>query len=248
MNYAATAPFQANSLYERMYSVIQLVMLTLFIGFGIHLKGIKPVSQRVIAKISGMKTEFLVQEKKPSPEKKKAAAVKPLDLTTKPVIKETIEDIHKKEAEKPPVRRIYGLRKVYSKGIGTGGAMADAVIGKLGNTIQKEFDTISATQEEIKGEIVSVTTITSAPKFRKVVKPAYTEEMLSANVEGVVKVKVVVDVDGKVKNAQVLNDLGHGAATQALKACLDMEFEPAQRDGSPVAVWIVIPVRFMILT
>jgi TonB family protein len=125
--------------------------------------------------------------------------------------------------------------------------MSDAVIGKLGNTINKDFDTLVATDEEIKGQIVSTTTVTAAPRFRKRVMPNYTPEMIDNRIEGVVKVKALVDIDGKVKKAEALNDLGFEAARQALDASLAMEFDPAMRGKEPVAVWIIIPIRFVMI-
>ena len=58
---------------------------------------------------------------------------------------------------------------------------------------------------------------------------------------------VLIDVDGKVKDAIVLNDLGFGSAELARKACFDALFEPARRGAEAVAVWITIPIRFELL-
>ena len=121
-------------------------------------------------------------------------------------------------------------------------------MGKLGNTLEKEVDTVTATKEEIiKGEVVSTTTVTTAPRFKKRVKPEYTQEMLDNKMEGVIKVKVLVDVDGKIKKAIAFNDLGFGSKEIAVKACFKMLFEPAKRGDVPVAVWIIIPIKFVLL-
>ncbi|MFP4415954.1 MAG: energy transducer TonB [Chitinispirillaceae bacterium] len=72
--------------------------------------------------------------------------------------------------------------------------------------------------------------------------------MLAEKIRGGVRVKVLVDIDGKVKKAIILNDLGADASDQALKASLAMEFEPARRGDTPVAVWIVVPVRFVMIS
>jgi len=108
-------------------------------------------------------------------------------LTKAPVLAQKADDIVK---DAPPpkdqqvVRRVYGLRRIYSTGIGAGGDMADAVIGKRGNTINTDMDTLTATPADLKGRLVSITTVTTAPRLKSDVKPVYTKEMLDAKVEG----------------------------------------------------------------
>lgn len=243
---------------EILFKVIFLLVLSLFIGFGLYLNSIEPLHQEISEKIDRIKTQFLIQEKKkvveekPKPKKKKIEkkkAEKPVDLTKKPLLKQKVDDIKPAvTTTRKKVRRVYGLKKVYSKGIGAGGSLANAVVGKLGNTLEKEVDTVTATKEEIiKGEVVSTTTVTTAPRFKKRVKPEYTQEMLDNEVEGVIKVKVLVDVDGRIKKAIALNNLGFGSKEIAVKACFKMLFEPAKRGDVPVAVWIIIPIKFVLL-
>lgn len=242
---------------ERLFKIILLAILAVFIGLGFYLRTIEPSPQTIADRISKIKTQFLIQEKKrvkkveKKPEKKKVKKKKlkekPVDLTKKPELKKKVDDIKKTKPKKKKSRRIYGLKKVYSKGLGSGGNLTDAVIGKLGNTINKEVDTFTVTQEELKGEVVSATTVTVAPRFKRRVKPEYSKAMLENKVEGVIKVKVLVDVDGKVKKARALNDLGFGSKEIAVKACFAMLFEPAMRIDKPVAVWIIIPIRFKLL-
>jgi protein TonB len=215
---------------------------------GFYFSTIKPLRltspERVVRVI---KSSFSLQEPKPV-EKPKPVVKKenpPVDLTEKVEPAKTSEP--PKVEEPPRPRKVYGLRRVYATGIGAGGALSDAVIGKLGNTIDKSIDTLVATKEDIKGEIVSVTSVTTAPSFRKKTMPEYTKEMLDKRIEGVIRVKALVDIDGKVKKALPLNDLGCSAASQALKALLCMEFNPAMRDKEPVAVWIIIPIRFVMI-
>jgi TonB family protein len=182
------------------------------------------------------------------PEKAKKNIVEnPVDLTGNPQLAQRHEEPLAEKTNAKPVRRVYGLQKVYSRGLGTSGAMADAIIGKRGNTLAKEFYTLNATAEHIKGRVVSATTVTKAPAFRKKVPPEYTKEMIDNRVEGVVKVKVLVDIDGRVKQATAINDLGFETASRALKAILETLFFPALRDDEPVAVWIVVPIRFIMI-
>jgi TonB family protein len=142
---------------------------------------------------------------------------------------------------------VYGLRRVFSTGLGSGGSAADAVIGKRGNTLNKDIDTIPATKHDFVAPLVSISTVTSAPSLKHDVRPVYTKEMLAAKVEGVVKAELLVDGDGKVKEVRILSDLGFGTKESAMAAFLQWEFAPAMRDGKPVATWISYSIRFVFL-
>ncbi|MGM0443330.1 MAG: energy transducer TonB [Fibrobacterota bacterium] len=184
------------------------------------------------------------EETKPEPKKKKKEVV---DLTKKPELNAEKKSEPQKKDQPEKVRRVYGVKKVYSHGMGSGGSRADGVVGKRGNTLEKSFDTITATEDDLKGELVAAVTVTQAPSFKKRVVPKPTEAMKKNGVEGLIKVKVLVDIDGRVKRAVAQNDLGFGSKEAAVKACLDMRFNPAMRGNDPVAVWITVPVRFKLL-
>jgi len=255
---ATTLESGKRSVMDYLFVLILPGTVAAFLGLGIAMRGVESlVVLPQKAAPQAIRTTFELQRtaEKPKPmppkpivKKNESQKTEPVDLTTKPKLAQKTDDPQEPQPDKKPVRRVYGLRKVYSKGIGAGGAMDDAVVGKLGNTINKDFDTTTASEEEIKGRIVSTTTVTKAPRFKKRAKPAYTEAMLEHKVEGVVRVKVLVDVDGKVKKALALNDIGFTAAKQAIQASLQMEFFPAQRGDEPVAVWIVVPIRFVMLS
>lgn len=195
----------------------------------------------------------------PKPEKKvkrelnaaaKTVTEKVIDLTEKKPV--TVSDQEKVETSVPekskPVRRVFGLRKVYSQGLGATGDLSESIIGKIGNTINKEVDTFTATKDEIKGSIVSTSSLTQSPRFKKVAKPVYSPEMLENRVEGVVRLKVLIDIDGIIKKAIIISDIGFNSGQQALQAVRDMEFYPAIKGGETVAAWIVIPIRFLMLS
>ncbi len=234
---------------------ILLIVLILFAGFGYYLSTVKILPKPIAKVMRQIETSFTINApKKPEPVKPKVEKPKPIapkvyDLT-KPVELKAKEDKIVKPDEKPAPRQVYGVKQVYSKGLGAGGSMSDAVVGKLGNTVNKDFDDIKATKKDlkgngdIKGEVVSTVTVTQAPAFRKRVQAEVTPEIKASGITGVIKVKILVDIDGLVKEAIVQNDLGSGTAESALKACLQMEFTPAMKGETPVAVWIIIPVKF----
>lgn len=253
---------------EILAKIIFVVVVAGFVGLGLFFNTIEPLAKEFVQKIR-MKTEFIIDEKKkekkivkkiekkkeekkekpkpkPKPEPKKEE--KPIDLTKEPKLDQKIDDIKpEKKVVKKKVRRVYGLKKVYSSGLGSGGATGSAVVGKFGNTTNKDIDTVTATKEEVKGEVASITTISTAPQITKRVKPVYTKAMRDNQVAGKIKVRILVDIDGKVKKAKVLNDLGHGSKEEALNAAFKTEFKPAMRGDKPVASWISITVTFIYL-
>jgi outer membrane biosynthesis protein TonB len=72
--------------------------------------------------------------------------------------------------------------------------------------------------------------------------------MIDARIEGAIKAELLIDIDGTVKEARVLNDLGYGSKEAARKAFLQWTFEPAQKGDTPVAVWISFSIRFVLIT
>jgi TonB family protein len=259
-------PEKEGLLKHDFFPVIVLFSLFVFACFGVYLYKNVPAPKSLEEKISQITTRFIMDEKpaevvRQVKEKKKIVEPKPkveipkepIDLTEKPVLNQPVNEIIEKTPpteQEPPkvVRRIYGLRKVYSTGLGSGGSATDAVIGKIGNTLNTEIDTFSATKEELKGSLVSVTTVTALPKIKRIVKPEYTKEMNENKIEGTIKVRVLVDIDGKVKKAIVLNDLGFGTKEKVLEACLKLEFDPASINDVPCAVWIIVPFTFRMLS
>jgi len=206
-----------------------------------------------------------VKEKpKPVPKKIAEEAV-PIDLTEKPPVIEK-EEIKEEEQIQPPpqqerqVRQVYGLRKVYSQGLGAGGSSDDAIVGKLGNTLNKDFDTLTAADSDLKGQPgtapaaapapVSAASVTKYPRLKsgfRNLKPQYSKEMLANRVEGTVRVRIMIGSDGTVKRIEVLSDIGYDSAEIARAFLMDLQFEPAMRGETAVSVWIPFSIRFELI-
>jgi protein TonB len=85
----------------------------------------------------------------------------------------------------------------------------------------------------------------SAPRLLGVVKPRYPEVSRRAGIEGTVLVKAHVLADGSVGIAELRRSAGYPALDRAaVEAIRDSRFQPAERGGRPVAVWVEIPVQF----
>ncbi len=86
-----------------------------------------------------------------------------------------------------------------------------------------------------------------APTLLAKVEPQYSEEARSAKYQGTVLLKVVIDVDGKAKDMEVINGLGLGLDEQAVLAIRQWKFNPGTRDGLPVPVLAQIEVNFKLM-
>lgn len=251
---------------ERLFRIILLCSFLLFGTMGIYLRMHNPPTLLLEEKMArARQVSFIIEEeKKPKmtlaqpktiqskPEEKKPEPLpeKPFDLTNNPLLNQKVEDTHPENSaakNEEPVRRVYGLSKVYSTGIGEGGAAADAVVGKLGNTLATDIDTFTATEKELKGTLAPVTMVRSMPRYKVQVKPEYTKAMIENGIQGVIRAKILIDIDGKVKKVIILDDLGYGSKQKVYEACLKLEFEPARmQDGRAVTVWLTVPFRFEI--
>ena len=82
------------------------------------------------------------------------------------------------------------------------------------------------------------------PKPIKLDRPEYTAEARAASIEGKVRVELTVDANGAVKNARVLDSLGHGLDEAAIRAVQAAQFEPAEQCGKKVSATFVVSIRF----
>lgn len=194
-----------------------------------------------------LKASFVLNEKKrPEPlvkrnEKPKEKALKPIK---NPSLQREIKAENKMAEKKVAKRTVYGVRKIFSKGLGSGYGGRDAVVAKLGNSLDVTPDTIKATKNDLKGELVSVTKISAMPKILVSAKPEYTKEMKKNRITGKVRAKVLVDVDGYAKRIIIIKHLGYGTRLASINAIEKMKFKPGIKDNEPVAVWIPLTFRF----
>ena len=87
---------------------------------------------------------------------------------------------------------------------------------------------------------------TSPPRVTYAPDPAYTDAARRARVEGVVLVQCVVGEDGKVRDARILTSLRPDLDASALDAVRQWQFQPAIKDGKPVAIKINVNVKFQL--
>ena len=84
----------------------------------------------------------------------------------------------------------------------------------------------------------------SAPRVVYAPDPEYSEEARKAKYQGTLVLWLIVGSDGRPGEIRVARSLGMGLDEKAIEAVKIWRFEPARKDGKPVAVQINVEVRF----
>jgi protein TonB len=99
-------------------------------------------------------------------------------------------------------------------------------------------------KEPTRGEVLKVGRGISPPRAIYRPEPHYSKQARKAKLQGDCALWVVVGTDGNPRDIRVAQSLGLGLDEEAIKAVKQWKFEPAQKDGQPVAVDIQIQVSF----
>ncbi len=84
------------------------------------------------------------------------------------------------------------------------------------------------------------------PRLVTKVEPHYTEMARRARLQGTVIVSAVIDVDGRVRDVQILKTLGMGLDAEAANAVAQWRFTPATLNGRPIKVLYTLTVNFAV--
>lgn len=84
----------------------------------------------------------------------------------------------------------------------------------------------------------------SAPRVIYGPDPEYAEEARQEKFQGTCVLWLVVSSDGRPRDIRVSRSLGHGLDEKAIEAVKRWRFEPAHKDGKPVAVMVNVEVTF----
>lgn len=76
--------------------------------------------------------------------------------------------------------------------------------------------------------------------------PGYTEAARRSRIQGVAIVEAIIDLDGRVTAVRIVKDLPMGLGEAAARAVRAWRFEPATRNGRPIAVYYSLSVHFAI--
>ncbi|MFB3815784.1 MAG: energy transducer TonB [Terriglobales bacterium] len=84
----------------------------------------------------------------------------------------------------------------------------------------------------------------SAPRVLDAPDPDYSEEARKAKYQGTCILWLIVGPDGRPRDIKIARTLGMGLDEKAIEAVRRWKFEPAMKDGRPVAVQINVEVNF----
>lgn len=84
---------------------------------------------------------------------------------------------------------------------------------------------------------------TSRPILLNNPKVRYTEQARNNKIQGNVTLRVLVGVDGLVRQVRVVRGLPDGLDEQAIQSAYQRRFKPAMKGGVPVAFWLPIVFR-----
>jgi periplasmic protein TonB len=129
-----------------------------------------------------------------------------------------------------------------SNGTGFGGGIGSGSGGGVGSGKGPGFG--PGEGGGVGGGIFHVGGGVSAPRAIYAPEPEFSEEARKAKYQGVCTLGLVVDANGRPENIRVLSSLGMGLDEKAIEAVKNWKFEPAMKDGHPVAVEIAVEVDF----
>lgn len=82
------------------------------------------------------------------------------------------------------------------------------------------------------------------PEVLAQVEPVYPERAREAGLEARVSLRLDIDREGRLTHAEVVEPRGHGFDEAALRAAEQLSFQPARRDGQPIAARILFHYDF----
>ena len=129
-----------------------------------------------------------------------------------------------------------------SNGTGSGGGIGSGSGGGVGAGIGPGVG--PGRGGGIGGGVFKVGGGVSAPKVLYQPDPEYSEEARKAKYQGTCVLWLIVGPDGKPRDIKVARNLGMGLDEKAIDAVKQWRFEPAMKDGKPVAVQINVEVSF----
>ena len=129
-----------------------------------------------------------------------------------------------------------------SNGTGSGGGIGSGSGGGVGSGEGPGFG--AGRGGGTGGGVFHVGGGVSAPRATYAPDPEYSEEARKAKYQGTCVLWLIVGPDGRPRDIKVTRTLGLGLDEKAVEAVKQWKFDPAIKDGKPVAVQISVEVSF----
>ncbi len=139
-----------------------------------------------------------------------------------------------KAEDKPVGDPFHGVLNVPSDGPGQGGGIGQGCCGSIGNGQGSGLgDFPIAGKDGV-----------SRPRAIYDPDPDYTDAARLQKVQGTVGLWVIISADGRVLEVHLRRGLGSGLDEKAIEAVRTWRFEPARKDGVPIAARVALDVEF----
>lgn len=235
--------------------VFSLVVHALLLGLGDGMQQAHPVRS------TGKKITFHLTSFKPQqPVKKEQEPIKKKE----PEIIKKVPPEPVKAAKKPEqevVRKVEKVKPVAQKKVLPPEPIIEQPVPDTTQTVVEESSSVEqkiteenqtekpiAVKEEQSGESAKsgiLDVVMARPLYRVNPPPPYPAKARRRNLEGTVILEVAVSAKGEVETLQVKESCGHRILDRAaLSAVKNWVFEPGSRDGIPVSMTVLVPVRF----
>jgi len=113
-----------------------------------------------------------------------------------------------------------------------------------GSTDSSEADGASGEPNHSEGGPFPVGKGVRPPRAAYEPEPEFSDAARVAKYQGIVTLSVVVNREGSPTNIRIAQPLGYGLDAKAVQAVEGWKFTPAEKDGQPVAVHIMVEVQF----
>lgn len=164
------------------------------------------------------------------------------EIYTDPVLAQVANPIINKPMEETPpppkpevvTRKVFGVNR---KSITTNDATATAV--KAGNTTAKENDNLELNKDDADSLPIPVADYLITDEPSVIFEPKNkqrTEEARKNGYTATARMKILVDVEGNVRDVKLLNELKYGLGERAVEIVKQVKLSPAKVNGKPVAV------------
>ncbi len=124
---------------------------------------------------------------------------------------------------------------------------------RVGNTLMKDPENEFTKADEVKPyagppkkSYVPPSQVSKMARPRGECRGDYPEEAKRLGIEGKVRLLITIEKDGTVSTVKVLKGLGYGLDEVAKAAIGECEFDPAYKDGEPVAIKVPYTYTFQL--
>ena len=180
------------------------------------------------------KPKLIEAPPKPKEPPKPPKEINPKKMLKKPVVKKVVE---KPKLQQTSIIKVHAEEVVEKEVVEHTQQLSEPVVKKADTKPEVE----ESPEPPHTPVITKVTGIGSCSSTLNI----YPAEAREQGLEGTVKVKVQVSASGGVSGASIVKSSGHSILDESVLANVyDCNFEPAEKDGSPIASKVIIPVRF----